>query len=116
MKITGHIERVCNPKTGAKADGTSWVKQEFVLRLDGGGDYPDKLLVTAFGERVEAVQSLTPEQHVTAFVDCKVSEWNGKMYNNINLFKFADEQATAAQAAQSVAAETKKDDELPFPF
>ncbi len=115
MKVSGTIESVTNQVTGAKQDGTSWVKQEFTIALDGGGNYPDRLLVTAFGERVADVQGLRPGQHVTALIDFKVSEFNGRQYNNVNLYKFETEaQPQPAQPAQPERPAAQETDGLPF--
>lgn len=97
MIVSGNIERVCNPVTGNKQDGTQWVRQDFVIVLDGGGNYPDRVLVTAFGERVGDVQRLTTGQHVTAHIDLKVTDYNGRLFNNVNLFRFEDAQQATQQ-------------------
>lgn len=129
MKVQGTIERVYNPATGNKQDGTQWVRQEFIIVLDGGGNYPDRMVVAAFGERVADVQRLTVGQHVTALIDFKVNERDGRCFNNLNLYKF-EEEATAPQPTATPQQQTpfvnnpqpqtpapaipKQDDGLPF--
>ena len=88
MRIAGTISKVLNPVTGTKADGGQWVKQEFIITLDGGGNYPDVMVITAFGDRVNDVQRLAIGQHVTALIDLKCREYNGRHFTNINLYKF----------------------------
>ena len=87
------------------------------------------MVVAAFGERVADVQQVKVGQHVTALIDFKVNERDGRCFNNLNLYKF-EEEATAPQPASTPQQQTpfvnnpqpqtpapaipKQDDGLPF--
>lgn len=123
MKLSGTIKSFYDPTSGTSKNGNPFTKQDFVITLDGGGDYPDEILVTAFGDdRINALQHKGIGQHVEMFVDFRVNDYNGRGYNGANLWKFADAEPTQAQApapaevpmSQASAEPEKLFDELPF--
>lgn len=125
MKISGTIKLISNPTSGTSKAGKEWSKQEFVVSLDGGGNYPDEMVIAAFGdEKIAIVQSMAVGQHVDLLVDVRAQEFNGRFFNSINLYRMAengqaqDAAQTAAPAPQPQAAPAPTtlefDDGLPF--
>lgn len=115
---------ICNPTSGTSKAGKEWHKQEFVVSLDGGGNYPDEMVIAAFGDKIEIVEGFTVGQHVDLLVDARAQEFNGRYYNSVNLYRMAengqaqDAAQTAVPATQPQAAPAPTtlefDDGLPF--
>lgn len=124
MKISGTIKLISNPTSGISKAGKEWSKQEFVVSLDGGGNYPDEMVIAAFGdEKIAIVQSMAVGQHVDLLVDVRAQEFNGRFFNSINLYRMDSEAQpqtaqTAAPAAQPLASDLDfnepQSDGLPF--
>lgn len=106
MKISGFIKMISNPTSGTSKAGKEWSKQEFVVSLDGGGNYPDEMVIAAFGdEKIAIVQSMAVGQHVDLLVDARAQEFNGRYYNSINLYRMAESgQAQADKPATTYEA------------
>lgn len=71
MKNIFRIVNVCEPQTITKHDGTELVKQQLVLR-EQGGPYEDSYLVTWFG--TEALTHLTQGMCIAASIRMRVKE------------------------------------------
>ena len=102
MKLSGTIKSIFDPFSGTSKQGNPYTKQDFVLTLDGGGNYPDEILISAFGdEKLALVQNFTAGQHVDLLVDIRTREANGRYYNDVNLYRL--ESNTAKQPASAPA-------------
>lgn len=83
---------ICDPTSGTSKAGKEWTKQEFIVSLDGGGNYPDELVVAAFGdEKMAIVQHLTVGQHVELLIDTRAQEYNGRYFNSVSLYRIGGE-------------------------
>ena len=122
MKISGTIKLICNPVSGTSKAGKDWTKQEFVVTLDGGGNYPDEICVSAFGEKIEIVQNMTVGQHVDLLVDTRAQEYNGRYFNSVSLYRIGGDTPQPQQADLPAPVtvdpvpvfEQSADDGLPF--
>lgn len=97
MEITGVIKAILLVQSGTSKSGNVWQKADFVIEEEGG-NYPNSMVITAFGERVEKLNTVRVGDRVTARFDTQAREYNGRYFNNITLYDFAQPQQ--AQQAQ----------------
>ena len=100
MEITGVVKSVMPTQTGTSQSGKAWQKREFIIE-ETVGNYPNSLVITAFGDRVEKLNTLRVGDYVTARFDTQVREYNGRAFNNITLYDITQPQAQAQQQPQA---------------
>ena len=100
MEITGVVKSVMPTQTGTSQSGKAWHKREFIIE-ETVGNYPNSLVITAFGDRVEKLNTLRVGDYVTARFDTQVREYNGRAFNNITLYDITQPQAQAQQQQQA---------------
>lgn len=86
--------------TGTSQSGKAWQKREFIIE-ETVGNYPNSLVITAFGDRVEKLNTLRVGDCVTARFDTQVREYNGRAFNNITLYDITQPQEQAQQMQQA---------------
>lgn len=91
------IKAILPVQSGTSKSGNVWQKVDFVIEEEGG-NYPNSMVITAFGERVEKLNTVRVGDRVTARFDTQAREYNGRYFNNITLYDFAQPQQ--AQQAQ----------------
>ena len=87
-------------QTGTSQSGKAWQKREFIIE-ETVGNYPNSLVITAFGDRVEKLNTLQVGDYVTARFDTQVREYNGRAFNNITLYDITHQQEQAQQMQQA---------------
>ena len=87
-------------QTGTSQSGKAWQKREFIIE-ETVGNYPNSLVITAFGDRVEKLNTLRVGDCVTARFDTQVREYNGRAFNNITLYDITQPQAQAQPQPQA---------------
>ena len=87
-------------QTGTSQSGKAWQKREFIIE-ETVGNYPNSLVITAFGDRVEKLNTLRVGDYVTARFDTQAREYNGRAFNNITLFDITQPQAQAQPQPQA---------------
>ena len=100
MEITGVMKSVMTTQTGTSQSGKAWQKREFIIE-ETVGNYPNSLVITAFGDRVEKLNTLRVGDYVTARFDTQVREYNGRAFNNITLYDITQPQAQAQPQPQA---------------
>ena len=86
-------------QNGTSQSGKAWQKREFIIE-ETVGNYPNSLVITAFGDRVEKLNTLRVGDYVTARFDAQAREYNGRVFNNITLYDIAQPQAQEMQQPQ----------------
>lgn len=86
-------------QNGTSQSGKAWQKREFIIE-ETVGNYPNSMVITAFGDRVEKLNTLRVGDYVTARFDTQVREYNGRAFNNITLYDITQPQAQAMPQAQ----------------
>ena len=86
-------------QTGTSQSGKAWQKREFIIE-ETVGNYPNSLVITAFGDRVEKLNTLRVGDYVTARFDTQVREYNGRAFNNITLYDITQPHAQAQPQPQ----------------
>ena len=87
-------------QTGTSQSGKAWQKREFIIE-ETVGNYPNSMVITAFGDRVEKLNTLRVGDYVTARFDTQAREYNGRVFNNITLYDITQPQAQAQQQPQA---------------
>lgn len=83
-------------QNGTSQSGKAWQKREFIIE-ETVGNYPNSMVITAFGDRVEKLNTLRVGDYVTARFDTQVREYNGRAFNNITLYDITQPQAQPQQ-------------------
>lgn len=102
MEITGVIKAILPVQSGTSKSGNVWQKADFVIEEEGG-NYPNSMVITAFGDRVEKLNTLRVGDRVTARFDTQAREYNGRYFTNITLYDFAQPQLAQQPQPQQQA-------------
>lgn len=86
-------------QNGTSQSGKAWQKREFIIE-ETVGNYPNSLVITAFGDRVEKLNTLRVGDYVTARFDTQAREYNGRAFNNITLYDITQPQVQAQPQQQ----------------
>lgn len=86
-------------QNGTSQSGKAWQKREFIIE-ENVGNYPNSLVITAFGDRVEKLNTLRVGDNVTARFDTQAREYNGRVFNNITLYDITQPQPQAQSQPQ----------------
>ncbi|MFA8298976.1 MAG: DUF3127 domain-containing protein [Hyphomicrobiales bacterium] len=121
LEITGRIFQKLDEVSGEGRNGT-WKKQEFILETED--QYPKKVCIGTWGDKVDIVKSLSLGEKVTASINVESREYNGRWYTDVRAWRIEKvaEQATAENAPTpnegdfntSPASATSEEDDLPF--
>ena len=87
-------------QAGTSQSGKAGQKRECSIE-ETVGNYPNSLVITAFGDRVEKLNTLRVGDYVTARFDTQVREYNGRAFNNITLYDITQPQAQAQPQPQA---------------
>lgn len=87
-------------QNGTSQSGKAWQKREFIIE-ETVGNYPNSLVITAFGDRVEKLNTLRVGDYVTTRFDTQAREYNGRAFNNITLYDITQPQAQAMPQPQA---------------
>ena len=88
MKISGKITRVMPLQEGQTQQGAPWRKLTIVVMEDDPSImFPNEMALDLFNDKIPATP-LSVGQHVDVFFGIRTREYNGKVYNDINVFKF----------------------------
>ena len=87
-------------QNGTSQSGKAWQKREFIIE-ETVGNYPNSMVITAFGDRVEKLNTLRVGDYVTARFDTQAREYNGRVFNNITLYDITQPQAQAQLMQQA---------------
>ena len=87
MKITGKISQVLPLQEGVSQQGARWRKQSIVVVEDDANiAFPNEMVLDLFNDRIPETP-LTVGQHVDVHFGIRTREYNGKVYNDVNVYK-----------------------------
>lgn len=96
LEIEGTLRQKLTPQRGTSARG-EWTKQEFVLEFPDG-NYTSQACFTAFGQdKVAELDKYQVGDKVKVSFNLRSREFNGRWYNDLQIWKVAP--AVAAQGA-----------------
>lgn len=88
MKLSGKITQVLPLQTGLSQQGAQWRKQTIVVTEDDPSiAYPNSMLFDLFNDKIPET-ALTVGQHVDVHFGVRTREYNGRIYNDVNVVKF----------------------------
>ena len=88
MKISGKITKVMPLQEGQSQQGAGWRKLTIVVMEDDPSImYPNEMALDLFNDKIPATP-LSVGQHVVVYFGVRTREYNGKVFNDINVFKF----------------------------
>ena len=112
LEIEGTLAQKLPVQSGSSARGP-WAKQEFILEFPDG-NFTAKACFTAWGQ--EKVQDLGKYQvgdKVKVSFNLKSREYNGRWYNDLQIWKIAPAGAQPAAPAQQPAPQAKPAPQAP---
>jgi len=87
MHIQGTITQVLPLKEGLSQQGTLWKKQTYVVMEDDAEKaFPNEMVVDLFNDKIPVTQ-LTVGQRVDVHFCIRTREYNGRVYNDVNVVK-----------------------------
>lgn len=87
MHIQGKITQVLPLKEGLSQQGTPWKKQTYVVMEDDAEKaFPNEMVVDLFNDKLPETQ-LTVGQLVDVHFCIRTREYNGRVYNDVNVVK-----------------------------
>lgn len=114
MDLSGKIVSQLPEVGGNSKTGNAWRKQEFILET--GGQYPKKVCVSLWGDKIDQFGLKVGEQ-VTMGIDVESREYNGRWYTEVKAYK-VDRTAGGGSASAMPEVDTfyseSEEDKLPF--
>ena len=87
MKITGKISQVLPLQEGVSQQGAKWRKQSIVVMEDDANiAFPNEMVFDLFNDRIPETQ-LTVGQRVDVHFGIRTREYNGRVFNDVNVVK-----------------------------
>ena len=81
-----------------------WQKQlpkiSFVVEEESDKEYKSAVLVDLLGERTEMIKQYKEGDHVKVYLSFRVTEFNGRRYNNIGAWKIEGETGGSSEGDQ----------------
>lgn len=88
MKISGKISQVLPLQQGVSSQGAQWRKLTIVVVEDDANiAFPNEVVFDLFNDRIPVNKELTVGQRVDVHFGIRTREYNGKVYNEINVVK-----------------------------
>lgn len=101
LELEGTIRQKLGVQSGTSARG-AWAKQEFILEYPDG-HYSAQVCFTAWGQdKVQELEKYQVGDAVKVAFNLKSREYNGRWYNDLQIWRISP--AGAAQAAPAPAA------------
>ena len=117
VQITGEVVQVLEEQSGEGRNGP-WRKQEFILETTG--DYPKQVCIVQWGDDIEKFD-VEEGESITAHVDIRSREYNGRWYTDVKAWKVERETAGGSGGPGGGAGDLPegppvddRDDDLPF--
>lgn len=116
LEVTGKLEKFLEMQEGKTKDGKDWKKQQFIVVTEEkyNNIYPFELF--ASGEHLEKIDNLLKYNKVGDMVkvqfNVNASEYNGKYYTNLSVWRVDNSKRPEAQPATESFSEVE--DDLPF--
>ena len=114
LELEGTIRQKLGVQSGTSARG-AWAKQEFILEFPDG-NYTSQACFTAWGQdKVQELDKYQVGDRVKVSFNLKSREYNGRWYNDLQIWRIAPagEAAPAAPAAPAPVAPAPTLDDMP---
>lgn len=110
-KITGRVEYLSSVE---KVGANDTLKQTIVIE-ETGQKYPQSVVIDALKDSVDQLKGLKVGDELTAYFNLRSREYNGRWYQNVNLWKVEklDAGDNSPRQAEPIPP-GELDDNLPF--
>lgn len=112
MEIIGKVVQLGTLTEGNSPRGP-WKKQELIIETLE--QYPKKICLTCWNERVNDANSFFVGQTIKAQIRIESREFNGKWYTDVTAFRLDLDQPTAQSAAQPMNQTAPQMPQQPLP-
>lgn len=113
MELQGKTVAVLDLLSGTSKAGNAFRKREFVIETEG--QYPKKVCLQLFGERVNECPNVGDEVKVS--FDAESREWQGRWFTQLSAWKVEKRGAQATATTQQQAPQAQaQEDNLVLPF
>lgn len=85
VEIVGQIIQKFDKIEGVSKTDKPWSKQDILLETQE--NFPRKVLITAFSEKISEIANFKVNDEVIASVNIESREFGGKWYTNINVWR-----------------------------
>lgn len=100
VKERGTIAFMSEVQSGVSQSGNNWSRQTIVVDVVGYNGNYRKVMLQASGNVVADLETMMVGDKVEITYQVTAREWNGKWYNNVDLYKI---ESTEEKAQQPVA-------------
>ena len=100
VKERGTIAVMSEVQSGVSQSGNNWSRQTIVVDVVGYNGNYRKVMLQASGNVVADLETIMVGDKVEITYQVTAREWNGKWYNNVDLYKI---ESTEEKAQQPVA-------------
>jgi hypothetical protein len=98
METTGKIIKILPVFVGQGRNG-EWRKQEFIIELETGSNFPKKLCLSLWGEKIDTIK-IAEGENVKVFFDAESREYNGRWFTECRAWRVEKQTATAGAGDQ----------------
>ena len=99
MQLTAKLAQILPAESGMGKNG-EWKKQSIIVESEG--QYPKKVCITAWGDKINAVQ-WQPGLRLTIDFDLESREFNGRWYTDVKAWKIEPAGAGSTLGASTGA-------------
>ena len=119
IKEKGTIAYLSEVQSGVSQSGNAWARQTIVVDVEGYNGTFRKLALQASGNIVEELKGVAAGTKVEVSYQVTAREYQGRWYNNVDLFKINFDETPSVQPASQpqIPANTPTDPipgDLPF--
>ena len=120
IKETGRLAYKGEVESGMAKSGNAWYRQTIVVDVEGYKGSYRKVALQASGNMVGEIEKVQIGERVEVIYQVTAREWNGKWYNNVDLYNISSlevEQPAAPQSQPLIQPNTPmtpKEGDLPF--
>ena len=100
-KSSGTIAEMSEVKQGTSTNGKPWQRMTLVLEIPISTSAIIKQVFDVFGDSVDDVLKFKRGDEVDVTWAMSAKEWNGKLYNNVSLWKISAQMRVPGQTAQA---------------
>lgn len=100
MEIKGLVTNILEKRSGTSKAGNAWVSQDYVIEIDGGGNFPRHMCFSVFGEDRIRDFAINLGENISVEFDINAREWQGRWFNSINAYRITHLNSVASQPQQ----------------
>ena len=114
LELEGTLRQKMGVQSGTSARG-AWAKQEFILEFPDG-NFTSQACFTAWGqEKVAELDKYQVGDRIKVSFNLKSREYNGRWYNDLQIWRIAPAGATQQPAAAAPAQPAYRPESAPAP-